>query len=168
MKGKRKKEEQEKIIRAEDEWEPIGHTPMPHVTDLRNWDRRLLETYKPFYAPFCDLCCLCTYGKCDLTGTNRGACGIDISAQQGRIVTLACCMGMSAHAGHAAHIIDYLIEKHGEDYPIDLGDPQYPNCLRPEAKELEGFENGRAVRRRATCPHRILHPYGSGGGCGGL
>jgi hypothetical protein len=52
MKGKRKKEEKEKIIRAEDEWEPIGHTPMPHVTDLRNWDRRLLETYKPFYAPF--------------------------------------------------------------------------------------------------------------------
>ena len=89
MKGKKKKEEKEKIIRAEDEWEPIGHTPMPHVTDLRNWDRRLMETYQPFYAPFCDLCCFCTYGKCDLTGDNRGACGIDISGQQGRIVTLA-------------------------------------------------------------------------------
>jgi len=138
MKGKRKKEEKEKIIRAEDEWEPIGHTPMPHVTDLRNWDRRLLETYKPFYAPFCDLCCLCTYGKCDLTGTNRGACGIDISAQQGRIVTLACCMGMSAHAGHAAHIIDYLIEKHGEDYPIDLGDQVNVEC--PNIRTVLGLK----------------------------
>jgi acetyl-CoA decarbonylase/synthase complex subunit alpha len=138
MKGKRKKEEKEKIIRAEDEWEPIGHTPMPHVTDLRNWDRRLLDTYKPFYAPFCDLCCLCTYGKCDLTGTNRGACGIDISAQQGRIVTLACCMGMSAHAGHAAHIIDYLIEKHGEDYPIDLGDQVNVEC--PNIRTVLGMK----------------------------
>jgi len=138
MKGKRKQEEKERIIRAEDEWEPIGHTPMPHVTDLRNWDRRLLETYKPFYAPFCDLCCLCTYGKCDLTGTNRGACGIDISAQQGRIVTLACCMGMSAHAGHAAHIIDYLIEKHGEDFPIDLGDQVNVEC--PNIRTVLGLK----------------------------
>jgi len=138
MKGKKKKEEQDKIIRAEDQWEPVGHTPMPHVTDLRNWDRRLLQTYKPFYAPFCDLCCLCTYGKCDLTGTNRGACGIDISAQQGRIVTLACCMGMSAHAGHAAHIIDYLIEKHGEDYPIDLGDQVNVEC--PNIRTVLGLK----------------------------
>jgi acetyl-CoA decarbonylase/synthase complex subunit alpha len=138
MKGKKKKEEKDRIIRAEDEWEPIGHTPMPHVTDLRNWDRRLLDTYKPFYAPFCDLCCLCTYGKCDLTGTNRGACGIDISAQQGRIVTLACCMGMSAHAGHAAHIIDYLIEKHGEDFPIDLGDQVNVEC--PNIRTVLGLK----------------------------
>jgi acetyl-CoA decarbonylase/synthase complex subunit alpha len=110
-----------KIIRAEDAWEPIGHTPMPGVTDLRNWDMRLLKTYKPFYAPFCDLCCFCTYGKCDLTAGKRGACGIDIATQQARIVLLACCMGMSAHAAHGRHIIDYLIEKHGEDKKIDLG-----------------------------------------------
>jgi len=138
MKGKKKQEEKEKIIRAEDQWEPIGHTPMPDVADLRNWDRRLLQTYKPFYAPFCDLCCLCTYGKCDLTGTNRGACGIDIASQQGRIVTLACCMGMSAHAGHAAHIIDYLIEKHGEDYPIDLGDQVDVEC--PNIRTVLGMK----------------------------
>ena len=138
MKGKKKQEEKEKIIRAEDQWEPIGHTPMPGVADLRNWDRRLLQTYKPFYAPFCDLCCLCTYGKCDLTGTNRGACGIDIASQQGRIVTLACCMGMSAHAGHAAHIIDYLIEKHGEDYPIDLGDQVDVEC--PNIRTVLGMK----------------------------
>ena len=128
MEGKRRREEIERIIRAEEDWEPIGYTPMPHVPELRNWDRRLLKNYKPFYAPFCDLCCLCTYGKCDLTGTNRGACGLDIASQQGRMVTIACCMGMAAHAGHAAHIIEYLIEKYGEDYPIDLGDQVNVEC----------------------------------------
>jgi anaerobic carbon-monoxide dehydrogenase, CODH/ACS complex subunit alpha len=138
MKGSKKKKEKEQIIRAEDQWEPIGHTPLPDVSDLRNWDRRLMQTYQPFYAPFCDLCCLCTYGKCDLTGTNRGACGIDMASQQGRIVTLACCMGMSAHAGHAAHIIDYLIEKHGEDLPLDLGDQVDVEC--PNIRTVLGLK----------------------------
>lgn len=110
------------IIRAEDKWEPVGHTPMPELPDLRNWDMRLLKTYKPFYAPMCDLCCFCTYGKCDLTGDKKGACGIDISAQQARIVLLACCMGMSAHGAHGRHVLHYLIEKYGRDYKINLGD----------------------------------------------
>jgi acetyl-CoA decarbonylase/synthase complex subunit alpha len=121
-KKNKRKDEVEEIIRAEDQWEPIGHTPMPELPDLRNWDMRLLKTYKPFYAPMCDLCCFCTYGKCDLTGDKRGACGIDISTQQARIVLLACCMGMSAHGGHARHVLQYLIEKHGKDYKINLGD----------------------------------------------
>ena len=117
-----RKETVDKIIRAEDNWEPVGHTPMPELPDLRNWDMRLMKTYKPFYAPMCDLCCFCTYGKCDLTGDKRGACGIDISTQQARVVLLACCMGMSAHGGHARHVLHYLIEKHGKDYKINLGD----------------------------------------------
>lgn len=121
-KKRTRKDEVYKIIKAEDKWEPIGHTPMPEIPDLRNWDLRLLKTYKPFYAPFCDLCCFCTYGKCDLTGDKRGACGIDISAQQARIVLLACCMGMSAHGGHAAHVLHYLIERLGPDHRINLGD----------------------------------------------
>jgi acetyl-CoA decarbonylase/synthase complex subunit alpha len=118
----KKHEEIERIIRAEDQWEPVGPTPMPEIVDLRNWDMRLMKTYKPFYAPFCDVCCLCTYGKCDLTCGKKGACGIDIGGQQGRTILLACCMGMSAHAGHGRHIIDYLIERHGEDFKISLGD----------------------------------------------
>lgn len=100
--------------------EPMGPTPKPNVTDLRSWDMKLLERYEPFYAPFCDMCCLCTFGKCDLTG-KKGACGIDIKAQQARIVLLACCIGTAAHAGHARHLVDHLIEKYGEDFPIDLG-----------------------------------------------
>jgi acetyl-CoA decarbonylase/synthase complex subunit alpha len=117
-----RKDKVNEIIRAEDQWEPVGHTPMPEIPDLRNWDMRLMKTYKPFYAPMCDLCCFCTYGKCDLTGDKRGACGIDISTQQARIVLLACCMGISAHGGHGRHVLNYLIEKYGRDYKINLGD----------------------------------------------
>lgn len=100
---------------------PQGPTPKPNVTDLRSWDMKLLERYEPFYAPFCDMCCLCTYGKCDLTAGKKGACGIDIQAQQARLVLLACCIGSAAHSGHARHLVEYLIEKKGEDLPIDLG-----------------------------------------------
>jgi acetyl-CoA decarbonylase/synthase complex subunit alpha len=117
---KKLKEVHEKI-KAEIPWEPIGHTPMPEMSDLRNWDMKLLQTYKPFYAPFCDLCCFCTYGKCDLTEDRRGACGIDIGGQQGRWILLACLMGASAHASHAGHILELLIEKHGPDKKINLG-----------------------------------------------
>ncbi|MCX6008283.1 MAG: acetyl-CoA decarbonylase/synthase complex subunit alpha, partial [Chloroflexi bacterium] len=135
-----KKKKKDDIIRADDKWEPIGHTPMPDIPDLRNWDMRLLKTYKPFYAPMCDLCCFCTYGKCDLTGDKRGACGIDISAQQARVVLMACCMGMSAHGAHARHVIDHVIEKYGAEYKISLGDQisvEAPNIrlvmgLKPE------------------------------------
>ncbi len=117
----RKLKEVHEKIKAEIPWEPIGHTPMPEMSDLRNWDMKLLQTYKPFYAPFCDLCCFCTYGKCDLTEDRRGACGIDIGAQQGRWILLACLMGASAHASHAGHILELLIEKHGPDKKINLG-----------------------------------------------
>jgi acetyl-CoA decarbonylase/synthase complex subunit alpha len=117
----RKLEEIQKKIKADISWEPVGPTPMPEIPDLRSWDMRLLKTYAPFYAPFCDLCCFCTYGKCDLTETRRGGCGIDIAAQQARWVLLSCLMGCSAHAAHAGHILEFLIEKHGPDKKIDLG-----------------------------------------------
>lgn len=97
-----------------------GPTPKPNVTDLRSWDFKLLERYEPFYAPFCDMCCLCTFGKCDLTG-KKGACGIDVKAQQARMVLLACCIGTAAHAGHARHLVNNLIDRYGADFPIDLG-----------------------------------------------
>lgn len=104
-----------------DSSESKGPTLKPSVTDLREWDMKLLKRYTPFYAPFCDMCCLCTYGKCDLTGGKKGACGIDIEAQQARIVLLACCIGSAAHGGHARHLLEYLIAEKGEDFPIDMG-----------------------------------------------
>ncbi len=136
----RKLQEVHELIRAEMPWEPMGPTPMPEPASLRNWDMNLLKHYAPWYAPICDLCCLCTYGKCDLTQGARGACGIDIATQQGRIILLACLMGCSAHTAHAAHILEHLIEKHGADKRIDLGqaiDIEAPNIrtvvgLKPE------------------------------------
>ncbi|RLG42573.1 MAG: CO dehydrogenase/acetyl-CoA synthase complex subunit epsilon [Thermoproteota archaeon] len=109
--------------RVEEEWEePLGPTPMPSITSLRKWDYKLLSRYKPFYLPFCDLCCLCTFGKCDLTKDKKGACGIKMDAQQSRIVLLACCIGAATHTGHAREIVEFLIERFGRDYPLDLGD----------------------------------------------
>jgi len=105
-----------------DSWaEPMGPTPFPSLTTLREWDMKLLQRYKPFYMPFCDLCCLCTFGKCDLTGNKRGACGINMSAQQSRIVLLACCIGAATHIGHARHLVEHLIEKFGRRTPLDVG-----------------------------------------------
>ena len=108
-----------RVIEAWDE-EP-GPTPMPGIATLRSWDRTLLSKYHPFYLPFCDLCCLCTMGKCDLSGGKRGACGIDMAAQQSRIVLLACTMGAATHTGHFRHLLGELVASHGRDHPIDAG-----------------------------------------------
>ena len=107
---------------VDESWtEPMGPTPMPSLTGLRDWDMKLLNKYKPFYMPACDLCCLCTYGKCDLTAGKRGACGLDMAAQSSRIVLLACSIGAATHTGHARHVVDHLIEKYGSRYPLDVG-----------------------------------------------
>jgi len=106
----------------EETWtEPIGPTPFPSITSLREWDFKLLQRYKPFYLPLCDVCCLCTMGKCDLTGDKRGACGLDMAAQQSRLVLLACCIGAATHTAHARHLVEHLIEKYGRNTPIDVG-----------------------------------------------
>ena len=109
------------IVEEEEEWEPMGPHPMPRIATLRDWDFKLLNRYKPFYAPLCDMCCLCTYGKCDLTGNKKGACGIRMDAQHGRIVLLACLVGCSAHCGHGRHLLHDMIKKFGRNVPIDFG-----------------------------------------------
>ena len=107
---------------VDDSWtEPMGPTPKPGLTTLRGWDMKLLKKYKPFYMPDCDLCCLCTYGKCDLTAGKRGACGLNIADQSSRIVLLACSIGAATHTGHARHVVDHLIEKYGRRHLLDVG-----------------------------------------------
>jgi len=107
---------------VEETWTELrGPTPFPSLTALREWDLKLLQRYKPFYMPFCDLCCLCTFGKCDLTGNKRGACGIDMAGQQSRIVLIACCIGAATHIGHARHMVEHLTEKFGRNTPLDVG-----------------------------------------------
>jgi len=131
----------------DEEWEePMGPTPFPSVGTLRNWDRKLLHRYKPFYMPFCDLCCLCTFGKCDLTGDKRGACGITMAGQQSRIVLIAACIGASTHTAHARHMLDHLLEEYGRDAPLEVAlntNVEAPNTrlvcgLRPKTlRDLE-------------------------------
>jgi acetyl-CoA decarbonylase/synthase complex subunit alpha len=106
----------------DDSWtEPMGPTPMPSMSTLRDWDMKLLNRYKPFYMPVCDLCCLCTYGKCDLTAGKRGACGLDMAAQSSRIVLIACAIGAATHTAHSRHMVHHLIEKYGRRFPLDIG-----------------------------------------------
>lgn len=108
-------------IEEEEVWEPLGPTPMPSITTLRSWDFRLLDRYPPLYSPFCDMCCLCTYGKCDLTMKKRGVCGIDIRTQQARTVLLATTMGAATHAAHARTLVDHFAAKFGRDLSLDAG-----------------------------------------------
>jgi acetyl-CoA decarbonylase/synthase complex subunit alpha len=123
----------------DEEWEePMGPTPFPQVGTLRNWDRTLLERYKPFYMPFCDLCCLCTYGKCDLTGDKTGACGLTQAGQQSRIVMLACCIGASTHAAHGRHMLNHLIEEYGADTELDVA--LNTNVEAPHVRLVCGFK----------------------------
>ncbi|MFX0099715.1 MAG: CO dehydrogenase/acetyl-CoA synthase complex subunit alpha [Candidatus Hodarchaeota archaeon] len=110
------------VLEDEEEFEPQGPTPMPSLVDLRPWYLNLMSRYKPAYAPICDMCCLCTYGKCNLAKGRTGACGIDIKTQQARIVEIACCIGASCHSSHGIHLLHWMIEKYGPEYPIDLGD----------------------------------------------
>jgi acetyl-CoA decarbonylase/synthase complex subunit alpha len=106
-----------------EEWaEPQGPTPFPTITSLRRWDHILLNKYKPLYLPYCDLCCLCTYGRCDLSRDKKGACGLGLSEQQSRLVTLVCAIGAATHASHAREMLDKLIERYGRDAPINLGE----------------------------------------------
>jgi len=98
--------------------EEKGPTPFPRIPTLREWDHLLLSRYRPFYLPQCDYCCLCGYGKCDLSQGKRGACGIDMRTHQARMHLLSVCIGAATHAAHAAHIIDFLIDKFGRNYPL--------------------------------------------------
>ena len=110
------------FILAQDSWEPVGHTPLPGMLDLRNWDRRLLQTWKPFYVPVTDKCNLCTYGECNLSDGGRGACGMDAPAVQARLTLRTCCEGLAGTLAQARRVIDYLVQVKGRELPIDLGD----------------------------------------------
>ncbi len=104
----------------ETEWEPMGPTPRPGIPTLRNWFFTLMDRYKPSYMPICDMCCLCTYGKCNLSKGRTGACGINMETQNARIVEIACCIGAACHSAHGDHLLHWLREKYG-NVPLNFG-----------------------------------------------
>jgi len=122
VRNERQKREVWEFIRAQDSWEPLGHTPLPDILDLRDWDRRLLQTWKPFYVPVTDKCSLCNYGECDLSGEAVGVCGMDARAMQARLTLRACCAGLASTLAGARRVIDFLVDVKGRDMPVDLGD----------------------------------------------
>ncbi|MFX0083398.1 MAG: CO dehydrogenase/acetyl-CoA synthase complex subunit alpha [Candidatus Hodarchaeota archaeon] len=68
----------------------------------------------------CDMCCLCTYGKCNLSKGRTGACGINMETQNARIVEIACCIGAACHSAHGDHLLHWLKEKYG-NVPLNFG-----------------------------------------------
>jgi acetyl-CoA decarbonylase/synthase complex subunit alpha len=110
------------FIRADDNWEPVGHTPLPGMLDLRNWDYRLMRTWKPFYVPVDDKCNLCTYGTCDLKDGKTGSCGLTPQAFQARLTLMSCCRGLARFIAGARRLVNYAVDVKGVDTKIDLGE----------------------------------------------
>ncbi len=109
------------VVKEEEEWDqPMGPFPKPQIATLRDWDFKILNRYRIFYAPADDTCTLCTYGPCDLTGNKRGACGIDMAGTCGKIVLVACLMGTCAHTAHGRHLYHWILDKFG-DMKFDMG-----------------------------------------------
>jgi len=121
-KTERQSREAGEFIRAGDGWEPVGHTPLPGMLDLRNWDRRLLQTWRPLYVPVSDRCNLCSYGECDLSEGRKGSCSMDASTMQARLNLQACCQGLSLSLLRARRVVAYLIDTKGREMPLDAGE----------------------------------------------
>lgn len=108
-------------IIEEDEWdEKIGPNPKPGVTDLRGWDRKLLNRYKAKYNSYIKQCQFCAFGPCDLSMGRRGACGITLDKQMARENLFLTITGAAAHTAHARHGLHTLIKKFGRNTPLDV------------------------------------------------
>ncbi len=109
--------------KAADAWgEEMGPTPMPRVTDLRHWDRKLLNRYKPKYHAFIKQCQFCAFGPCDLDKGRRGACGITLERQMARESLFLAITGCAAHAAHGRHQLHTLIHKFGRDLKLNVAE----------------------------------------------
>lgn len=126
------------IVDESDDWEPMGPTPMPSMTDLRDWDMTLMERYKPQYYPSCEKCCFCAFGVCDLSDGKEGACGLRLHDQVARKNFMRATWGVSAHTAHARDVVDDSIERLGPDYPLDMGD--HVNVEAPNTRLVCGIK----------------------------
>jgi len=111
------------VIDESEKWEEqMGPTPKPQVTDLRDWDKIMLDRYKPKYHAFIKQCQFCAYGPCDLDKGRRGACGIDLDTQMARESLFLAITGCAAHTAHGRHQLHYLTKKFGKDLPLDVAE----------------------------------------------
>ncbi|CEG11631.1 putative CO dehydrogenase/acetyl-CoA synthase subunit alpha 1 [groundwater metagenome] len=99
-----------------------GPTPNPDIADLRDWDLKLLNRYKPKYYGFIQQCQFCALGPCDLSDNRKGACGMTLERHLAREGLQLAITGASAHAAHGRHLIEALIEKSGRNFPLDTAE----------------------------------------------
>jgi len=99
-----------------------GPTPNPDIADLRDWDLKLLNRYKPEYYGFIRQCQFCALGPCDLSDNRKGACGITLERHLAREGLQLAITGASAHAAHGRHLVHALIEKFGRNFPLDTAE----------------------------------------------
>lgn len=92
------------------------------IAEMRNWDMKLLERYRPVYHAVNHACSLCALGPCDLRNNRRGACGQDIETFIAREALILAVTGASAHAAHARDVVKCLVREKGRDFPINLGE----------------------------------------------
>ena len=102
--------------------EPEGPTPNPDIADLREWDLKLLNRYKPKYYGFIQQCQFCALGHCDLSDNKKGACGTTLEKHLAREGLQLSITGASAHSAHGRHLVEVLIEKYGRNFPLDIAE----------------------------------------------
>lgn len=133
--------------------EPEGPHPEPELVELMKWDRKLFSRYRIASFPICDMCCMCTYGRCNLAEGRRGACGIDVRTNTARMTTLKTCIGAACHSAHARHLVEYVEEKMG-DADIDLGPevdvktPIFTTLIGVEPETVSDLKRGLAYIER--------------------
>ncbi|MEK6672871.1 MAG: 4Fe-4S dicluster domain-containing protein [Nitrospirota bacterium] len=110
------------------------------LSDLRTWDMTLLNRYKPHYHMVNKACSLCALGPCDLMNGRRGACGQDLETFIAREALILAVTGAAAHAAHARDVVTRLIEAHGADLALDLG--EWVNILMPITEIVYGSRPG--------------------------
>jgi len=109
-------------ITEDEDWEKEGPNMRPGITDLREWDKKILTRYKPKYNPTTNECTYCAFGPCDLRAGRRGACGMTHDKQLARENLFLAVTGASCHTAHARHQLDHLIKKFGKDTPLDVAE----------------------------------------------
>lgn len=102
--------------------ETEGPTPNPDISDLRGWDQKLLNRYKPIYFGFIKECQFCALGRCDLSNNKKGACGITLETHLAREGLQLAITGASAHIAHGRHLVHALIEKRGKNFPLNTAE----------------------------------------------
>jgi len=145
-------------VEEEDDWkEEEGPDTKPGVTHLREWDRVLLERYKPKYHSFIKQCQFCAYGPCDLSKGRRGACGITLNTQMARESLFLAITGAAAHAAHARHELHYLTDKFGRNHRLSIAEnteveaPWYRVIMGRRPETLADLEDALDYEEEQLC-----------------